>query len=163
MGSVLEKVAAYQKDQLVEAQLKSEEDVKSIKSEYGSAFEQRKELANAALRKFGDGKVAAQVLQNAGLQNNPVIFKLLSEVGKLIAEDSPAEGEGKGSTQFGMTPAEAQAQIQEIRNKKEYDHYDIKVRQPWIDKIQDLMKFAYPDASTGEEAVKEMRRGATSG
>ncbi len=128
MGSVMKKIEDYQKGQQVELQLKADEDIKSIKSEYGSAFEQRKELANSALRKFGDGKVAAEVLQNAGLQNNPVIFKMLSEIGKLIAEDSLAGG--KESGQFGMTPAEAEQKIAELNSDPAFIQRRTNVRDP---------------------------------
>ena len=112
MSSVLGKIETASKDREVEAQLQTESDIKSLQSEYGTAFEQRKELANNALREFG-GQDAIDVISAAGLSSSPALFKMLSEVGKLISEDRPVGG--KETKNFGITPDEANQQIADLR------------------------------------------------
>jgi hypothetical protein len=84
------------------------EKVEALQQEFGSAFDTRVEMANSALRKFG-GEEAIASIQNAGLSNDPALVKMLSEVGKLIQEDSFVGT--KSSPTFGVTPEEANAKI----------------------------------------------------
>jgi hypothetical protein len=86
------------------------EKVETLKQEFGTAFDARIEMANKALRKFG-GDEAVNAIHSAGLSNDPALVKMLSEVGKLIAEDTFVGP--KSSPSFGVTPDEANKQIAE--------------------------------------------------
>lgn len=127
MAKVTSKMELNSKSLETEYQIKSEEDIKSIKAEYGSAFDQRLELANSALRKFG-GEEATKAIAEAGLANNPAIFKMLSEVGKLISEDKPVGG--KEVREFGTSPAEAKQMIADLRSDPAFAERARNVRDP---------------------------------
>ena len=118
MEKVLGKIEDDRKNMETELKLQEESKIEAIKKEFGSAFDARKDLANKALRQFG-GEDAIKSLQQAGLSNDPAIFKMLAEVGKLISEDSPVVA--KESTSFGITPDEAAAKIAELRADPEFN------------------------------------------
>jgi hypothetical protein len=110
-AAVVEKMQQALKMEETEAKLKVESNVKQLKTEFGSAFNERIDLANKALIKFG-GEAAVKVIKEAGLSSDPSLIKMLSEVGKLLAEDKgPGEKEPR---QFGMTPDEADKELQKL-------------------------------------------------
>lgn len=127
MAKVQEKMDAYEKDLETEIQIKEQDKVESIKKEFGSAFDKRLELANSALRKFG-GEEAIKAIADAGLANDPAVFRMLSEVGKLISEDVPAGG--KEVKEFGTTPDEAKNMIAELRADSAFNERARDVRHP---------------------------------
>jgi hypothetical protein len=127
MGKVLEKINKHSESLQVEAQVKAQEEVETIKKEFGSAFDARKDLANNALREFGGDEVV-QLLNDAGLSNNPAIFRMLSEVGKLTSEDKPVGA--KESRNFGMTPAEAAQKIAELNSDAAFNERRRNVMHP---------------------------------
>lgn len=118
MEKVLGKIEDERKNMETELKLQEESKIEAIKKEFGSAFDARKDLANKALRQFG-GEDAIKSLQQAGLSNDPAIFRMLAEVGKLISEDSPVVA--KESTSFGITPDEAAAKIADLRADPEFN------------------------------------------
>jgi hypothetical protein len=110
---VTEKIEEQTKLAETNAALQAEENVKTLKTEFGAAFQDRIQLANKALTEFG-GEDAILAIQEAGLGNHPAIVKMLAEAGKFLAEDTPAGD--KEVKSFGITPAEAQSKIAELQN-----------------------------------------------
>lgn len=113
MEGVMSQIEEQVKMEQADIQIKNEENIKTLRQEFGTAFDERIVMANQALKEFG-GQDAIEAITQAGLASNPAIVKMLSEVGKLIAEDKPVGG--KESTSFGITPSEAAAKIAELNS-----------------------------------------------
>lgn len=94
-----------------------EQEVNSLKQEFGLAFDERIALANTALREFGGDEVV-KVLQEYGLDTNPSLTKMFTKLGEFVSEDT-LKGSGASST-GAMTPDEAKAAIQQKLNDKEF-------------------------------------------
>ena len=102
-------------------QIHQEEQASQLKKDFGPAFDERVTLANRALKEFG-GDDAVNAIAEAGLQNNPVLVKLLANAGELLAEGSFTSGQQAGK--FGMTSEEATQQISKLRSDPEFmKHY----------------------------------------
>jgi hypothetical protein len=114
---VTEKLNEQQKLAETNAVLEAEENVKTLKQEFGAAFDQRIQAANKALTELG-GQDAIEAIQTAGLANNPAIVKLLAEAGKFLTEDTPVGNKDEKS--FGITPNEAQSKISELQADKAF-------------------------------------------
>ena len=155
LGDYLTEVAAMNAEQTT----KQEAALGELKQEWGYTYDQRAGAITQTLQQLGfpddlitmagEGKFGPQVMK--------AFYNVVTGLG----------GEAQVATQGGgadttMTPAEAEAQIQEIMKKPEYLHHDMSVRKPWMDKIQNLITFAKPNTVTGADAVAQMRRSAGS-
>jgi len=67
------------------------DEAKSDKEIGGEKFDENVGLAKRAIDRYGTPKLV-EVLQSTGLGNHPEFIRLLTRVGKLIAEDSPGGG-----------------------------------------------------------------------
>lgn len=82
---------------------------KSLQTEFGSAFNNRIELARRALNNLGNENLKT-LLKDTGLDRHPEMIKLFSNIGKKYLEgDVIVAGDKDG--RFGVTPAEAQNRI----------------------------------------------------
>ncbi len=79
-----------------------------LKKEWGPAFDQRVEIAQEAVERFG-GEELKVMLNASGLGNNHLLVKAFAEVGKMIREDEVLGG-GRHA-RFKHTPEEARAAI----------------------------------------------------
>lgn len=108
-----EMVAEKTKAAEVVMQSQAIEDVKSLKREFGPDFDKRAELANRALEEFG-GKDLVNVVNQAGLANNPILVKAFAKAGAMLEEGKFVEGNSSGK--FGLTASEASAKIDALRS-----------------------------------------------
>jgi len=131
-----------------------------LRQEWGYTHDTRMEAVKNTLVKFGfsEGIVEAAGAGGLGKQDAIAFYAMVEALG---GEGGMAQQDGGANS--GMTPAEADMQIQEIMNRKEYHDPDVKVRQPWIDKVQALMKFSLPSALHGDDARRDLRRSAGGG
>lgn len=98
--SVSEKEASYKVQMAnVEAELKES---------YGGAYEKRMEMASNAILELG-GQELLETINDAGLGLNAKFISAMSEIGKGMIEDTIVSADKE--TRFGITPAEAKAEI----------------------------------------------------
>jgi hypothetical protein len=118
----------------------SAEAAKVLKSEWGSAYEERLGDAKAAAVKMGVEAKDLDALTPAQLRVFANVAKAVNAGGKPFNKEEPAKGK--------LTPAEAQIEMQEIMAREEYfkpqpttraTHERLKAR------VQELMPMAYPD------------------
>lgn len=100
-----------------QVQLQMEEDIKTLKSDFGAAYDERVDMANKALREFGDDQLI-KTIADQGLINNPSLVKMLSNVGKMISEGNIQNTENTGK--FGLTPDEARDKINTLKADENY-------------------------------------------
>ena len=94
------------------AQTKATDDLAVLKQEFGSAFDERTNLAATALNEFG-GDGVKEVINQYGLNNNPALVKMFAEIGKLTSEGNMSTDKNATPAHFGVTPAEASSKIAE--------------------------------------------------
>lgn len=123
-------------------QLRSENRAK-LKTELGDAFEERLTAAAATAKKLGADDKLVTAIQRGAVE--PEVAKLWINAAKSIgAEGSGLGTGGRGGGEGKMTPAEAEAAIQEMmRNSALFDgsHPD---NQRLTRKFEELHKIAYP-------------------
>ena len=87
--------------------------IEQLKSEWGEGFDRNIQRANFAAEKIG-GKPLVERVVKAGIHNDPVLLKALTEVAKLYGEDKLREG-GIGDGR--STPQEIDAEIAQVRSR----------------------------------------------
>ena len=134
--------------------------INAAKQEWGYAYDDKMAGINQT---FGQLDAPKSLLE--ALQGGEVAPEFLQFFARTVeALTGQAEFKGQPNDQNGrMTPTEAELQIQEIQARPEYRHHDPLVRQPWIDKMQELIKLAKPDALTGDAALNDLRGGGGGG
>lgn len=113
----LEMTSETVREQSQLAEIKAQENVAELKRDFGPAYDERVAMANRALTQFG-GDAAIEAIQQAGLQSNPAIVKMLAEAGKSLSEGKLVDSGNKGK--FGVTSAEAGAKIAELRQDRDF-------------------------------------------
>ena len=101
--------------------------IEEVHKEFGSAFDERIELANDALREFGGDEVIS-ALNGAGLSSHPAIVKMLSKIGASTRQDTFAGQDSKRL--FGTTPDEAANKIAELSKDKAFQERRRNVTDP---------------------------------
>lgn len=114
---VHEQAALVEEQQAQEREVKAQQDVDALKSEWGQEFELRAETSRRAARELGLSKEETMELENAlGVRKTAELF---FQIGKNIMEPT-AEGITGGSTKFGMSKGEAQGRIQMLKSDKDF-------------------------------------------
>ena len=85
---------------------------KEIRAEYGVAFDERISAARMAVREFG-GDDLANLMDETGLGNNPTVIRAFAKAGMALGQAGQFKEGNTGS--FGITPADAQAEIASLR------------------------------------------------
>lgn len=114
---------------------------KEIKDEFGTAFDERISAARTAVREFG-GDDLANLMDETGLGNHPVLVKAFVKAGMALGQSGQFKEGNSGS--FGITPADAQAQIATMRANPaltDQNHPEYKVMN---EKLTRLYEIAYP-------------------
>lgn len=94
---------------------KAEADLSALKQEWGGAYDENIELGRRAAREYGmDESKLTKIEQALGTGE---MLKLFAQIGRSQGEASFNKGDG-GSGNFGMTPAQAQARISELKADK---------------------------------------------
>ncbi len=92
--------------------------VDEIKQEFGTAFNERIELAKQAVNEFG-GNELKTLLNETGLGSNPVIVKMFARIGKEFLQEGRVV-KGDQAAVFGVIPQEAMNQISTLQHSKEF-------------------------------------------
>jgi len=82
----------------------------TLRKEWGSSFDEKLGVAKRVLNEYGGAESQAWAEQNG---NDPVLIKLLANVGKRLSED----GIGGKAASFSMSPEEANAEIRKIQGE----------------------------------------------
>ena len=116
--------------------------INNLRQEWGLAFDRKVEegqRAVAFLEQTSPG--LAEALDATGAGNNPAVIKLFQALGANLKE---GEGfSGTHSSNSGMTPSEARAQISEIQNNLEHPYH--KGDETALEKYLELHRFANPE------------------
>jgi hypothetical protein len=91
--------------------------IEELKKDFGSAFEQRIEIAKQAVKQFG-GDDIVNILNETGLGNNPKVIKMFAEIGKSLQEDKIISSDK--AEKFGLTPADAKNKINMLKKDEEF-------------------------------------------
>lgn len=96
-------------------------ELQQLRTEWGSAFDQRIELGRRTAREFGiDATMMSGIEEAVGTAR---FLKMMADIGSKLGESQYTEGHdiaGGGNPTFGMTPAAAQARIKELMGDKEW-------------------------------------------
>jgi hypothetical protein len=109
--------------------------IEALKAELGEAFDGDVAAANFAVKKLGGEELAASI-NKAGLGTDAPLLRMLSKVGKMLAEDEGG-GDKPGGFGEGITPASAKEQAQELL-KQAINETDQMKRRELNAKAQDL-------------------------
>ncbi len=122
-GYIGEQVKAQEAAQAQQEQV----DLQNLHTEWpGDVFTQREEMARRAVRNFvnpmvKDENEAKELLgQIEDSIGTAKFLKLFSEIGQKTGESRSIGFESQGNSTFGMTPAQAHARLQELKNDKEW-------------------------------------------
>ncbi len=94
---------------------KAEADLSALKQEWGGAYDENIELGRRAAREYGMDEAKLTKIEQA--LGTGEMLKLFAQIGRSQGEASFNKGDG-GSGNFGMTPAQAQARISELKADK---------------------------------------------
>ena len=123
---------------------------KEIRAEYGVAFDERISAARMAVREFG-GDDLANLMDETGLGNNPTVIRAFAKAGMALGQAGQFKEGNTGS--FGITPADAQAEIASLRANPaltDTNHAEYKVMN---EKLTRLYELAYPDDGSNQNVV----------
>ena len=95
-----------------QAEINLEKAQDAMRKEFGKAYEEKMDLAKNAALEFG-GDELMKVLDATGLGNEPAVIKAFANIGKAISNDEIIGGGGRQG--FMMSPAEAKAQIANMK------------------------------------------------
>jgi len=114
--------------------------VTALKKEWGAAYDQKIELAHAAVRAFA-GEEDVKALDE-GMGNDPRMIRLFAKIGGAVSESSL---KGVGQT---FTPTEVQGEINKILGDPKHPYHDKKHPEhaAAIQAVQELYKQLYPEA-----------------
>jgi hypothetical protein len=139
------------------AEIKAEDDEKAnsridaeaaLKKEWGNAYAGRiAQVARFAKNEGGDEFLA--YVKRKGIGNDPELIRFLSKVSESMAADRSIDG-SRGVREYGMSPAEAQAKIAEIRSDmKNHPYFNPKHPEHKTAKeyMAELHAAAYPETT----------------
>jgi|TARA_Y100000296_G_scaffold75841_1_gene95926 hypothetical protein len=119
--------------------------VEQMKKDFGKAYDERIDLAQRAIEKFGSGDVK-DWMNSTGMGNNPMFVKMFANIGEIVAE---GKGDVPATRQFTMTPQQAQQEISRYNRDTDfmtaYASGDHQGHTAAVQKMNDLFKLAYPD------------------
>ena len=93
----------------------AEADLAALKTEWGGAYDENIEFGRRAAREYGLDEAKLNKMEQA--LGTGEMLKLMASIGRSQGEASFNKGDG-GSGSFGMTPAQAQARIGELKADK---------------------------------------------
>lgn len=93
---------------------RQEQEVATLRTELGTAFDQRVVGAKSVVTEYGGDEVQ-QVLRDSGLDSNPALVRMFSKLRIALGDNSPQFKDGEESGKFGTTPEMAQDEIAKLR------------------------------------------------
>lgn len=116
-----------------------------LRAEWGAKFDQNINLARKAMKAFTDE--ADQSYIDQGIGNDPKLIKIFAKIGESMSEDQIDKGTMLDET---LTPAQAAAEISDIRNNKANPMHAVLMNQlhpehgKVLERLADLYKMAHP-------------------
>jgi len=120
---------------------KVEQDLGTLKTEWGTAWEENINLGQRAAKEFGLDASKLTAIENA--MGTGEMLKFMARIGRGLTEHT-FEG-GKSTQGFGMTPEAARARISSLQQDKEFSTKYIAGNADAQAEMQKLMKIAYPE------------------
>lgn len=120
---------------------KVEQDLTTLKGEWGGAYEENIELGRRAAREFGLDAEKLTALENAF--GTGEMLKFMSKIGRGLTEHT-FEG-GRSATGFGMTPEAARQRITALREDREFTAKYLGGNADARAEMERLMRAAYPE------------------
>lgn len=114
-----------------------------LKEEWGGDWDKNLSSAQRAAKEFiGDDKEARAFFEMTGAAKHPVVLKLFSKLGKMIAEDSAVQGQGNPDA-----AKSAMEKITAIRGDKAHPYNNVghPGYKDAVVAVNNLYKEAYPD------------------
>ncbi len=130
-----------------DVQARVDDGVKQLRSEYGKAFEQRLDSANAMLDQFGaKGITELQMADGTQLGDHPQVVKALIDVASYIKTNMGEDTLVGDKTSVVMTPEEAQNKINEMQ-AQDSPYWDAKHPQHdfFVQEVARLMEYVVPE------------------
>jgi hypothetical protein len=135
-----------------ESSLITEDQINSLKKEWGRSFEAKTNISSSALNQITKGSpdVIANLQLSDGtlLGNNPAFIKALASVGEILQEKGLLQGDTVNTS--AMSPDEAQQKLAQLMSDPEksavlfsQDFHPMK--QELVKERERLLKFAYPN------------------
>jgi hypothetical protein len=118
---------------------KVEQDIQSLKGEWGQAWEENVELGRRAARQFGLDQAKLESLENAF--GTAEMLKFMSRIGRGLTEHSFESGRSTNS--FGMTPEAARQRISALREDRDFTSKYLGGNADARAEMQRLMEVAY--------------------
>lgn len=136
-------LAAKQQNQTAEA---FQKDVATLKEEWGAAHDQNVVVARNVVNALGWD--AAKIDKLSASIGHAELMKTLHQLGTRMGEDAFVGGK---DTQYGgaMTPGQAKARIQELRNDKAFAAKYLSRDADAVAEMTKLQRYAYPDRPNG--------------
>lgn len=91
-----------------------------LKREWGEAYPKMERAAQEGLKEYGTEELV-DLLNEQGILDDPRVVKAFAKIGESLGEDTDR---GTGGPEGGITPDQAQDQINEIMNNKDHPYHD---------------------------------------
>jgi len=141
--------AASQKAELENVGNEIKQGLESLRKEWGTAFEQRKVLADRVLREHGDNDLAA-LLSTTGLAQHPSILRLLGNVGAQYLAEGRVPAASGSSSDGSLTPSMAKAEhgklLTDQNFMKAYMDYTHPGHAEAVTRMNNLFKQMHPES-----------------
>ena len=137
--------SAEQMQQMVADQASNTE--AELRREWGNNYDAKLNAASSAAREFaGDGILDMQLSDGTLVGNHPAFIKAFAAMADFKSTVTSEDSIDGASANYGMTPKQAQAEIDAIMNDKSHAYWDSKnvtARQNAINHVQELMSMIH--------------------
>ena len=107
----------------------------NLRKEWGQDYDTNIKLGQTVIDKFSDNQEQSDYI-TATMAKDPLGIKFLAKLGKQFSENSVGDFHVKPS--YNLSVEDARKEQTEIRNNPDFTSPDIKVRQPLINRMNDL-------------------------
>jgi hypothetical protein len=116
-----------------------------LKAEWGGAYQQKRDAANAVIRAHG-GEDLAKFLINSGVGDDERFVRFVDKIAGMVAEDTLPGEPGRDAGHGALTPAQAQAKVADFRaaNEKALTDRTHPDHPGAVKRYEELMRAAYP-------------------
>jgi len=129
-------------------------DVDNAKAEmqqkWGEAYETKIQRGQDVINNFAKDEDQANRI-TAGLAKDPFGMEFLAKIGDMMAESNIGGFQEKQS--FTLSPNEARMELDKVKANPDYNSDDIRVRQPLINRADDLMRMLNPGTHQRQSVI----------
>lgn len=124
-----------------------EQAVSQLQAEWGQQYDAKIEAAQKAVDRFdAGGLMELQLADGSVLGNHPEIIKAFANIAEFRASVTSEDTISESASSLGMTPAQAQNEIDAIMNDRSHAYWDrtnVVGRQQAIERMQELMSMVH--------------------